>query len=125
MKLRVLSGALSGITDLAEPDAVDFVDEPVGLLLHDAQCVGADVLWIRTARVGDTPAPCRKIITSRMVRCSAQLVVMVVSLPGPMRWTSRSLRGVVSMTVRVSSSNWRTIASASLGPIPRMSPDPR
>ncbi len=82
-------------------------------------------LKMRTAMEVETPTPCRKIITSLMIFCSAQAAAIILVRLGPSPGTSTSRCGSCSITSRVSVPKWSTIRSAIFGPIPLIRPEPR
>ena len=73
---------------------------------------------MRTALEVLTPWLCRNTMMSRTAFCSAQPVAILPARNSPIPDTSCSRLGSASMTSKVSSPNWPTIRSASLGPMP-------
>ena len=73
----------------------------------------------------DTPTPCRNTITSLIAFCSSHAWVINRVRFGPRLGTSMSRCGVVSMTSREATPKCSTIFSASFGPMPLISPEPR
>ena len=76
------------------PDAADVARQPVRVLSHDLDGVGAVGLEkMRTARAVPTPWLCRNTMISRTAFCSAQAARMPAARTRPMPSTSRSRGG--------------------------------